>query len=758
MSAKPKPKSRAPLLIIAAVVIAGSSASVWLRQRGTSASKSPAVSGAPAKADAVVYAVYAGSQSCRECHTNAFAAWQGSHHGLAERTFNSNDLDAFHPARTVKHGSQASEVRKEGDRFQLVSANRENARTTFDLDRVIGVKPLIQFLVPERGGRFQVTELAFDPHKREWFDMFGDEDRKPGEWGHWTGRGMTWNQMCASCHNTRLRKNYDPQTDAYTTSMVERGVGCESCHGPMNDHVKWQKARSQPAKGDPTIRKFSHAQAMAACGSCHARRSEITGEFVPGDSFHDHYLLTIPDESDLYFADGQVREENYEYTSFLSSKMFAAGVWCMDCHEPHGAKVKAQDNSLCMRCHGTPLPPAPKIVEAQHSFHPAGKDGSKCVDCHMPQTTYMQRHARRDHGFTIPDPLLTQQFGIPNACNRCHATNDAAWSLSYVEKWYGKRMERPSRVRAQAVAQARRGDTNAVPSLLQFSREEKSGLWRASATRLLGDLANVAGAKEALLARIGDQNPLVRANAAHGLGPMAAAGDRESIAAMEKLQHDEARAVRIQAAWAQHAQIDTNSPAGRELIASLFFNCDQPAGAAQLGTFFLDRGDAQSALPWFERAVAWDSHSAALHDSLAVCYSALGRAGDAVRELELACASAPRDAQFRYRLALALSEAGRLDQSVARLEEAVKLDNRLASAWYNLGLGYAQLNRTEEALTALLRAESLDPQAARIPYARATVLAQLGRMDEARRAARRTLELQPGLPQAQELLRALAER
>ena len=34
----------------------------------------------------------------------------------------------------------------------------------------------------------------------------------------------------------------------------------------------------------------------------------------------------------------------------------------------------------------------------------------------MPVTTYMQRHPRHDHGFTIPDPLLTKQFGTPNAC------------------------------------------------------------------------------------------------------------------------------------------------------------------------------------------------------------------------------------------------------------------------------------------------------------------------------------------------------
>jgi predicted CXXCH cytochrome family protein len=778
MSRKAKPNRSVPLLIVA-VVILGVWATLWLRR----ASSSPKHPFSPRSDSQDVLAAYAGSQSCRDCHTNAFNAWQSSHHGLAERAFNATDVDAFHPPRRIHHGTQTSEAKTNGSALQLIAASRDGSTKAFPLERVIGVDPLIQYLVPERGGRFQVTELAFDPHKREWFDIFGKEDRKPGEWGHWTGRGMTWNQMCAYCHNTRLRKNYDPATDTYATTMAERSVGCESCHGPMKDHVTWQRAQHVPgilpgagAKdrgatapsratarqdaggtlGDPTIRKLDHAKTMETCATCHARRSEITGDFTPGNSFHDHYLLTVPDESDLYFADGQVRDENYEYTSFLSSKMFGAGVWCMDCHDPHSAKVKAQDNSLCMRCHQTPLLPAPKIDELTHTFHPAGKGGSKCVDCHMPQTTFMQRHARRDHSFTIPDPLLTQQFGIPNACNRCHLDKDAAWSLGYVEKWYGKRMERPTRARAQTIARARLGQTNAIPELTRLSREEKLGVWRASATRLLGEFAGVADVKAVLLQHVADQNPMVRANAAHALAPFVQAQDADAFNAAQKLLSDSARGVRVQAAWALHGTIDTNSPAGRELMASLMFNCDQPAGAAQLGTFLLTRGAPDAALAWFEKAVTWDGHSAPLRDSLAVCYSVLGRTVDAVRELEAACASAPRDAQLRYRLGLSLSEVGRLNDAVAALEQAVKLDPQLGAAWYNLGLGYSQIDRTEDALTALLRAETIESQSPRAPYARATILARLGRVDEARRAARRALEIRRDFAEAEQLLRSLS--
>src|SRR5207245_10391117 len=104
----------------------------------------------------------------------------------------------------------------------------------------------------------------------------------------------------------------------------------------------------------------------------------------------------IPEETALFYPDGQVREEDYEFAPFLGSRMYAAGVRCLDCHEPHSAKPLASDNSLCTRRHEPPITPAPKIDAATHSHHRAGGGGDRCVDCHMPATIYMQRHSRRD--------------------------------------------------------------------------------------------------------------------------------------------------------------------------------------------------------------------------------------------------------------------------------------------------------------------------------------------------------------------------
>jgi len=708
--------------------------------------------------DAEVFAAYGQSPTCKSCHEEAFKNWAGSHHALAERAMDpALDDPAFTPPHPIHHGSQQSEARVVDGKFQLVTQGLGKTNQPFDVARVIGVDPLLQYLIPTQDGRLQASELCFDPKRMEWFNVYGEEDRRPGEWGHWTGRGMNWNNMCATCHNTRLRKNYEESTDSYRTTMVERGVGCEACHGPMADHNAWQ-AKHPNQSDDPTIRKLSKQQMFHTCAQCHARRAELTGDFRPGENFFDHHALSIPDDTDLFYPDGQVRDEDYEFTAFLGSRMHAAGVRCMDCHEPHTSKLRVPGNLMCMSCHGNLLTNGPPRIDLEtHSRHKVGTSGDFCTDCHMPVTFYMQRHPRHDHGFTVPDPRLTKELGIPNACNRCHTNQTSDWSLEAMNKWYGPRTNELVRTRATAIAHARTGNPAAVPTLINMTSAETNFFWRAVAANLLRPWVGETPVLDALVKSAQDTNELTRAMALRALEPYATTGAMPATRALASGLDDPVRNVRIDAAWADRRTLDTNSTAGRDLLAYLRHNVDQPAGAMQVGVFHLDRGEAATAVDYLRRAVSWDTNSPPLYQALAVALSTLGRGAEAVAELQAACRLAPREAEYRYRLALALNEVGRLDDARVALEEAVKLDPQLARAWYNLGLAYAAQGKTGPALEALVRAESLDTRSAQIPYARATILAQLGRTAEARRATQRALEIQPDHPEAQGLLRALSQ-
>jgi predicted CXXCH cytochrome family protein len=703
-----------------------------------------------------VFARYGGSASCLECHAAQHGAWHGSNHGLAERLVDpALDQTAFEPSRSFAHGSQTTSVAWNDGRPTVEANGLDGKREAMPVERVIGHRPLRQYLVEAPGGRLQTLEASWDPQTNEWFNVYGNEDRQPGEWGHWSGRGMTWNTMCGTCHNTRFRKNYDPDTDGYRSSMAEPTVGCEACHGPMKDHVSWQRAWKDSGKKDPTLVKFTPAQHMENCAPCHARRGELTGDFVPGDSFWDHFLLSIVDETDIFYPDGQVREEDYEYAAFLGSRMHAAGVTCLDCHDPHAAQPKLQGNDLCMRCHNGTRIGSPIIDPVAHSFHRPGEAGSRCVDCHMPQTAFMQRHNRHDHGFTTPDPLLTRQFGIPNACNRCHTDRDADWALDACEKWYGPRMNRPARARASTMAGGRRGDPASREGLLGMLRSTETPYWKASAVGLLARWIEDLPVRDALIGALNHEHPLVRHRAVQALSPRVEARDAVALSAVRERLTDASRGVRVASAWALRGEGRLESGAGAELAHMLRLNADQPTGQAQLAVSAMARGGLNEAIGHYRRAVAWDPGSPGLRQDLAVALSHAGQSREALDQTREAVRLQPGLGENHYRLGLAWAEVGDLGQAVRSLEEALRLEPSNDRAAYNLGLAYQQRGDTGRALVMLETAERANPRDARIPYARATVLMQSARHQEAREAAVRVLQVEPQHAGATELLRVL---
>ncbi|MFM1942920.1 MAG: hypothetical protein RI897_1902 [Verrucomicrobiota bacterium] len=729
--------------------------------------------------EALVFGEYGGSASCRDCHEEAYRQWEGSNHGLAERSVDAVlDRGAFDPGRVFLHGSQETGVDWEGGEGRVRVVGLSGGEEVHVADRVIGHYPLRQFLVSAPGGRWQTLEASYDPVTNEWFNVYGEEDRRPGEWGHWTGRGMNWNNMCAGCHNTRLRKNYEEEEDGYHTSMVEAGVGCESCHGPLKDHNEWQLAYGKSGEKDPTIAKLSRQQILHNCGYCHARRGDLTGDFKPGDGFFDHQDLVIVDRSDTYYADGQVRDEDYEFASFLSSRMYQRGVICLDCHDPHTAKTRLPGNWLCIRCHNGSYPDAPVIEPVSHSHHKVyGFDtngvamafdleaydpkriqetGGECVNCHMPQTVYMGRHWRHDHGFTIPDPLLTKEHGIPNACNRCHQDRTVDWALEAVEGWYSNRMDRVTRTRTRWLARARGMDVAAVEPLVKMVKGEELGYWRAVAVEHLDPWVSRPEVAAVMISAMSDVDPLVRSKAARGLEPLlempAGVAARR---ALEKALEDSVRSVRVSAAWSLRGTVGLDTLATSELMHFLDLNADQPVGQMQKGAWAMSRGDTAGAAGHYAKAVAWDPNSAPIWHDYAVVLAGLGRTGEAIAALEAACRLDSGQAEYRYKLGLALNEAGDLERAIEALEEAVRLDSGHARAGYNLGLALNSAGRVEEGLAALGRAAAADPADPRVPYAMATILANLGRVEEARQAASRAVELAPGWGEAEGLLRAL---
>lgn len=374
----------------------------------------------------------------------------------------------------------------------------------------------------------------------------------------------------------------------------------------------------------------------------------------------------------------------------------------------------------------------------------------------MPITTYMQRHPRHDHSFSIPDPRLTKEASVPNACNRCHTDKDTDWAISSYKSFYGEKPDRPSRTRALLVASARHGEPAAREGLIRLLASQEVSAWKASACHLLARWVNDPAVIDVLLSQTNNESPLVREAAIRTLGETIRGKNEKVRSVLQPLLEDSIRSVRIAAAWALVETLDLDSRAGKELVHMLDLNADQPSGRMQLGQFAMLRGDSAAAIRQMRKAIEWDPNSPPFHHDLAILLSTRGDAQGAVEAMREAARLDPQNADYTYNLALALNETGATAESTAALEKTVQLDPGYARAWYNLGLARSAGNQTQSAIAALRHAESADPNDASIPYALATIHARLGEKQEALAAAARALQLRPDYAEARQLIGALS--
>jgi len=691
------------------------------------------------------------SAYCIKCHEEAGSAWTGSHHQLANRVMGKTDPLARFANQTVS--TPAANYRFTFDdkgNPAVEETRRSGAVLEHHPVMSIAHSPLRQFLIETEPGRYQVTETAWDPHQQDWFNVFGDEERNPGEWGHWTGQAMNWNSMCARCHMTVYDKGYDMDDDQFASTWVEQGIGCVQCHGPMTGHEAGGEALEHVdhISRDPQ-------RMMQTCAPCHSRAEDLTAAFPPGENFNDHFRVQLLDDGQLYYPDGQILSEDYVWGSFQHSTMSVAGVTCMDCHDSHQATLKLpyENNSVCMQCH---VPDgrlnAPAIDPVAHSFHSVESTGNRCVECHMVETTYMQRDPRRDHGFIIPDPVLTREIGVPNACSRCHTDETLEWNITAWENWYGQgEKHEPRRQRARVVARAYLRDETVVPDLLALIELQKVPAWRATLLSLAGNLSPADQVVVATARSLhGDDNPLVRAAAVRTL-----ANDQASHGLVVAAMDDPVRLVRLDAAWALSPELNTDSPRRAELDAYLQASIENPISRFRYGQDLFRRNRRDEALAQVRFAMALDPLSSPLPEGLGFMLNAMGRPAEAAVQFETAAGLAPAESGLPFFSALAWADAGNLVRAEAMLREAVRRDPGMARAWYNLGLLLAQTGRAGAALAALATAEDADDQDAAIPYALATVLAQSNRTDEAVAATQRALAVDPNHQPARELLQVL---
>lgn len=667
---------------------------------------------------------FVGSPSCRDCHPGEDRLWQGSDHQLAMDLATPNTVLGDFANREFTHFGTQSRMYRRGEEYWVHTDGPDGKLTDYPIKYVFGVRPLQQYLVEFPGGRLQCLPIAWDTVNRRWFHLYPNEAIPFDDPLHWTRPLQNWNYMCAECHSTNLQKNYDLPSDRYHTTWSEISVGCECCHGAGSLHnqlaASWKPFWDRKhGYGLPTLKGEDSRRQIETCAPCHARRRIVYPGFKPGEKFLDYYCPELLD-SEAYWPDGQIRDEDYEYGSFIQSKMYHNKVRCSDCHDPHSLRVKfkegpvIRDSRLCGQCH---LPA--KYDTATHHHHPdSTKAGTLCIECHMPKTKYMVVDPRLDHSIRVPRPDLTVDLGIPNACNGCH--DDAKkgetpqWAAEKVAQWYGPR-KGPKHF-AYAIAAGRQGKPEAAVSLdAVVRRKDAPAMVRASALVLLaryGIQAVMAAAVESL----GDAEELVRVAAVRSLDQLAGDDLRRWVLPMVQ---DPIRAVRTEAAR----------------IVSVLPRSEVSAKYAEA----FDRSLAEYMTG--QKAVA---DQAPAHLCMGVIHANQGQRAQAEADYQQALRMDPAFLPARINLGMLYDQAGKRKEAETQFRETVRRDPKLGEAWYSLGLLTAEdEKRLAEAAECLQKAATLNPRHSRIHYNLGLAYQTLGRYEDAERALKQALALEP---------------
>jgi|GEM_PF-170305 len=719
-------------LLVAALAIAASVPIYWFVFLRDSGFPGPSLSAVGPTG--LVYEDFAGAETCEECHETQYSVWLNSTHGRAGGNPTTDLIIARFDGTPIRFADAVVIPTLGADSSYLFIVDQEGFEPdTLTVSGVIGGGHMVgggtQGFVSEYPDG-TVRFLPFDFIRREdlWFCNTNTRSEKGWipitmemsitECADWPpvrvlGTDRTY-ANCQECHAALVDLAYDSTENRYSTRITTLAIDCESCHGPMTDHVE----RSQPdylaedsdIAVDP-IATLTKDGSLNVCFRCHALKDVMQQGYLPGKPLADYYSvgLTMLGGGPFY-PDGRVRTFAYQGNHRYSDCYLNGSMTCVDCHDPHSQEYRdIWGNELsdrfadeqCTSCH----PSKAENPEA-HTFHEPGTEGSKCVECHMPylQHPELQNHlrfARSDHTIPIPRPGFDDRMGIVNACGQsgCHADSSVASLERITRQWYGElKPHKPivaslinpldlDRQRAAAVLT----DSTSFPA----AQVEALGVF---VTRFLRpDMASLdADISETLwqLANSADLDVKATALAALQLTQGNVSETREKL--IEELARAEDVGLPIRSRW-----------------------------ATALGTF----GDH-----YFEMA-DW---------------------GPAIRTYRKALEVSPDRPAVWMNMGLAQAYAQRHDSAVVSLRQSIEVDNRQPLAWVNLGFSLESLGDTAGAETAYRTALSINEHEAVGHFNLANILFRRGDLAPAIEHYEQAISLQPTLGQAHlNLVRAL---
>ncbi|ABG39972.1 Tetratricopeptide TPR_2 [Paraglaciecola sp. T6c] len=728
---------------------------------------------------------YAGAQACQGCHQSEYDQWQQSDHFKAMQTASKDTVLGDFGDIEVRFHDIATRFFIENGEYKITTTNKQNKVETFDVPYTFGFYPLQQYLIDVGEGKLQAFNIAWDSRSEEeggqrWYHLQPIEKITPEHPFFWQRHFQNWNSRCADCHTTDLKRNFEPKTNAFDTQFSEVNVACESCHGPAGQHIKLAKSDSLSKDHSgfsqllPAVKNFAfspnnpiaHADGkpnnseVNVCARCHSLRTPLSHPFSvnkendkdthgknaiihsanqPQQSFVDDNRLEWI-RAPFYHANGSINEEVFVAGSFMQSKMQHAGVTCSNCHNAHTGKVKIQGNGLCLQCHQ-----AETFNSPEHHHHTPQTEGAMCVNCHMPEKTYMGVDDRRDHSFLIPDLSFDNAASEPQSCLACHDKDDKHWRETSHKLWGSNSKVNEWKVAREHVQNlAPQGLSEAITYI---QNPEYSYLRRAS---LLADLSQYRSQEGVNIAleNLESDNALLRRAAVESLNIL---GPQARWQVLSQKLDEPSKAVRFEMARTLVESVGQLSrsdkaklmPLLNEYRDMLAMNADSPITQLALGHLASNLGDLAGAEQAYLTAYRIEPSYIPVLIQVSEFYRQQGQDAKGARYLQEALQIEPNNAQANHALGLFKIRQKQYGQALANLKISAHSDEALPSFAYVYSVALDHQGQTAVAIKELEQAHQRWPADTDVLSALVSYLNKTGQTDKAQQYQSMLRALQP---------------
>jgi tetratricopeptide (TPR) repeat protein len=431
---------------------------------------------------------YAGSDSCRGCHSEIYSAW--SHSGMSKmlRPYQAQNVigdfqtnNEFYAGDEFDYRNGKLEILRSKNRSIFARMVVRSHRHFFDIrqsdgqwhsypvDYTIGSKFQQAYATKLPNGEIHVFPVQYNSIYKQWVNFWqvidspGSERSNLRSWEK-LNSSTSYQAICAVCHTSQLRNIKAGGFEAQNLEFQEPGINCESCHGPSAQHIA-EVTQSEfylskhPLDPPVNFHKVGTRDFVEICSQCHMQSAlRISGRhgelnYSPsGEFFMRNQGIPFGEFSRKgFYKDGRFRQTTFIVEALERSQCFKKGqASCGNCHDPHGhgssgddsrsnptsLKFPGQPDRACIDCH-QPFLDASRL--AAHTHHRPDSEGSRCVSCHMPRIMDALLFRARTHQIDdIPDADMTLRFGqeeSPNACLLCHAEKNPQWAKQELLSW-----------------------------------------------------------------------------------------------------------------------------------------------------------------------------------------------------------------------------------------------------------------------------------------------------------------------------------